>query len=379
MQNFAPAGLDAWQDAHTGPGGRGLLRRAALRRAALAPAAAAVLLAALAVGRHALLDRRLLGGRRLRLLVRHLLRPHRAGQPEPGPEERPVHSGAALGHALARAERHLALGVVLEAARQLRVAGVLGQLLELLLVLGGEVDVEVAHPGQLHAVGDELAVGRIDGGLLDLRRVRHQAQDGPSVADDLRGDVSPQHFQQLVADPAGDPLVVGDVDRGGQVGHQPHRVAHAQRIVAEHPKRHDQPGPRVLHVIDPAAELEAGVLAGADEVQLRAVRVPAGDGVDDRAETRELVRVDLVPAGAEGLHDLAGVDEHRHLVRVDDRARETADGDVRPFEDDLTFAVIRYGDELPPEQCHAQNHTGSLDYGIRRCQRSFTAIFRAWK
>src|SRR5262249_5868465 len=74
------------------------------------------------------------------------------------------------------------------------------------------------------------------------------------------------------------------------------------------------------------------VLAGADEVQLGPVRVPAGDGVDDRAETRELVRVDLVPARAQGLHDLPGVDEQRHLVRVDDRARVAADGDVRQFE-----------------------------------------------
>ena len=128
-----------------------------------------------------------------------------------------------------------------------------------------------------------------------------------------------------------------------------------------------------------AAELEAGVLAGADEVQLGPVGVPAGDGVDDRAESWQLVGVDLVPAGAQGLHDLAGVDEHRHLVRVDDRARVATDGDVRPFEDDLTFSVIRYGDELPPEQCHAQNHTGSLDWGIGRCQRSLAAIFPAWK
>ena len=98
-----------------------------------------------------------------------------------------------------------------------------------------------------------------------------------------------------------------------------------------------------------------------------------------RAETRELVRVDLVPARAEGLHDLPRVDEQRHLVRVDDRAGEAADGEVRPFEDDLTFAVIRYGDEFPPEQCHALNHTGSLDWGMRRYQRSLPAIFPAWK
>ena len=166
--------------------------------------------------------------------------------------------------------------------------------------------------------------------------------------------MGPQHLEQLVAHPAGDPLVVGDVDRGGHVGYQPHRIGYPHRVVAEHPQRHDQPGPRVLHVVDPAAELEAGVLAGADEVQLGAVRVPAGDGVDDRTEAGKLVRVDLVPARAHGLHDLAGVDEQRHLIRVDDRAREAADGDVRPLEDDLTFAVVRYGDEFPPEQCHGR-------------------------
>src|SRR5207248_697266 len=103
-----------------------------------------------------------------------------------------------------------------------------------------------------------------------------------------------------------------------------------------------------------AAELEAGVLAGADEVQLGAVRVAARDRVDDGTEPGELVRVDLVPTRAERLHDLARVDEHRHLVRVDDRAREAADGDVRPFVYDLTFAVVRYGDEFPPEQCHGR-------------------------
>src|SRR6266576_1250913 len=146
--------------------GRGLLgRRSALRLAAvLGPAGTA-----LTVG-DTVLGRGLLGGLGLgRLLGLHLLRAERAGQPESGTEERSVGRAAALGHALARAERHLAGRVVLEAAGQLGVAGVLGQLLKLLLVLGGEVDVEVAHPGQLHAVGDELAVGGVDGGLLDLR------------------------------------------------------------------------------------------------------------------------------------------------------------------------------------------------------------------
>ena len=365
MQNFAPTGFAAWQDAHTAPaaacgaaeaggawGGWRSLRRAALRRGTLA----ALRRAALTV-RHSVLGRGPLRSLLLSLLLLHglrLLGPERAGQAEPGAEERALGTGAALGQALPGTQRHLARGVVLEAAGQLRVAGVLGQLLELLFVLGGEVDVEVAHPGQLDAVGGELAVAGVDGVLLDLRRVRHQAEDRPPVADDLGGDVGPQHLQQLVADPPGDPLVVGDVDRGGQVRHQPHRVGDAQRVVSEHPKRHDQPGPRVLHVIDSPAELEPRVLAGADEVQLGPVGVPATDDVDDRPEPRQLVGVDLVSAWPQGLHDLARVDEHRHLVRVDDRTRVATNGDVRPFEDDLTFAVIRYGDELPPEQCHGR-------------------------
>src|SRR5579872_5096063 len=199
--------------------GRGSLRRATLRLARLTGLPRLTRLsrlprlARLAV-RDAVLLRRLLRGLRLlRLHGLRLLGPERAGQAEPGAEERTLGAGAALGQALPRAERHLARGVVLEPAGQLGVAGVLGQLLELLLVLGGEVDVEVAQPGQLDAVGGELAVSGVDGVLLDLRRVRHQAQDRPSVADDLGGDVGPQHLEQLVADPAGDPLVVGDVDR----------------------------------------------------------------------------------------------------------------------------------------------------------------------
>src|SRR5262249_20595942 len=112
------------------------------------------------LGLDTVLGRGLLRGLGLgRLLGLCLLGAERAGQSESGPEERPVGGAAALGHALARAERHLAGRVLLEAAGQLRVGGVLGQLLELLLVLGGQVDVEVAHPGQLHSVGDELPVG----------------------------------------------------------------------------------------------------------------------------------------------------------------------------------------------------------------------------
>ena len=221
--------------------------------------------------------------------------PNAPAHAEPGGQERALGAGAALGHALPGAERHLSRRVLLESARELGIAGVLGELLELLLVLGQQVDVEVAHPGQLDAVGGQLPVSGLDGGLLDVRRVRHQPENRPAVPDDLRGDVSPEHLEQLIAHPGGDPLVVGHVDGGGHVGDQPDRVDHPQRVVAEDAQGHDQPAARVLHVVDPPAEPETGVLAGADEVQLGAVGVAAGDAVDDRAEARQLVRVDLVP------------------------------------------------------------------------------------
>src|ERR1019366_3583541 len=92
----------------SGDGGRrrGLLGLPPWRR----PAGRYLLLATLAVRRHPLLGRGLLSGLLLGELV-GLLHPHPAGHPEAGPEERAVDAGAALGHALARAEGHLALGV----------------------------------------------------------------------------------------------------------------------------------------------------------------------------------------------------------------------------------------------------------------------------
>ena len=280
-----------------------------------------------------------------------------AAESEARGQERALGGAAALGHALPGAERHLACRVLTEAARQLGVRGVLGQLLQLGRVLGRQVDVEVAHPADRDPVGLELPVAGRDGGLLDLRRVHRQAEDRPPVGDDLRGDVGAEHLEHLVAHPAGDPLVVGHVDGGGQVGDQPRRVDDAQRVVAEDSQRHDQTGPRVLDVVHPSAELEAGVLAGADEVELRPVGVAAGREVDDRAEAGDLVGVNGVTAGTHGCRDLAGVDEHRHFIGVDDRVREAADRYIGPLENDLTLTVIRYRDKFPRKQCHARNDT----------------------
>ena len=325
MQNFAPPGFAVEQLPHAGP-------------AAAAGAAAG--------------SRSRRGWRRRRRGLLSAKPGQPAAKPEPGREEGALGRAAALGHALSGAERHLAGRVLPEPAGELRVRGVLRELLELGRVFRRQVDVEVAHPGQRDPVGLELAVGRGDRGLLDLRGVHGQAEDRPALGDDLGGDVGAQHLEQLVAHPPGDPLVVGHVNRRGQVGDQLRRVHDAQRVVPEDPQRHDQPAARVLHVVDPAAEPEPGVLAGAAEVQLGPVRVPAGREVDDRAEARQLIGVDLVPPRPHCLHDLAGIDEHRYFVSVHDRVREAADCDVRPLEDDLALAIVRYRDKFPREQCH---------------------------
>src|SRR5581483_6831908 len=98
--------------------------------------------------------------RRCRLAAQHV------SHAEAGGEERRLGAGAALRHALTGAQRHLARGVPLEPAGQLRVRRVLRELLELGLVLWLEVDVEVTHPGQLDPVRVELPVAGLDGGLL---------------------------------------------------------------------------------------------------------------------------------------------------------------------------------------------------------------------
>jgi hypothetical protein len=305
----------------------------------------------------------------VRLLLVLLLAGRETAHAQPGGQERAADGLAALGHALPGAQRHLPGRVLVEPAGQPRVAGVLGQRLELRRVLRREVDVEVAHPGQRHAVGGQLRVGRADHRALDLRRVRRQAQDRPAVADDLVGDVGAHHLQQLVAHPAGDPLVVGHVHGGHQVQDQRDRVGHPHRVVAEHPQRDDQAALGVLHVVDPAAEGDAGVLPGADEVQLRPVGVAAAERVDERAEAGQLLGVDLVPARTHRLHDLPGVDEQRHLVGVHDRPGEPPDADIRPLEDQLVLPVVGDRDELAREECH-RGRTSSSTGVVRNDTRA---------
>ena len=150
-------------------------------------------------------------------------------------------------------------------------------------------------------------------------------------------------------------VVVRDVDGAEQVGDQRDRVDDPQRVVAEHAQRDDQAGLRILHVVDAAAEGRPGVLAGADEVELGPVGPAGGGGVDEDAEAADLVGVDLVPARAHGRDDLAGVDEERHLVGVDDRLAGSPDADVGPLVDDLVLLVVGNRDEFASEQRHGRS------------------------
>src|SRR5579862_8464437 len=108
---------------------------------------------------------------------------------EPRREECALGRAAAFGHALARSDRRLACGVRVEAAGQARVGGVLGQGLELGLVLLREVDVEVAHAGDEQPVRVDELVPAVDHGLFDLGGVRREPEDRPPVAHDLARDL----------------------------------------------------------------------------------------------------------------------------------------------------------------------------------------------
>ncbi len=272
-----------------------------------------------------------------------------AANPEPGGEKGAAHAGAALGHPLAGTEGRLAGGVLLEAAGQAGVGSVLGEGLQLGFVLLRQVDVEVAHADDGHAVTGQLLIALRHHLLLDVGRIGRQPEDGPAVADDLQGHMGAHHLEQLIAHPPGDGVVVGDVHRAHQVGDQGHGILDLHGVVAEHPQGDDHPGLRILHVVDAAAKHVARVLTGPDEVQLGFVGVPAGRPVDDRAQSRNLVGVDLMASRAHGGDHLTGIDEHGQLVGVDDGAGVFPDVVIRPLEDDLVLAVVRYRNKFTTE------------------------------
>ena len=119
------------------------------------------------------------------------------------------------------------------------------------------------------------------------------------------------------------------------------------RVVAEHPQRDDQPGLRVLHVVDAAAEGLAGVLAGADEVQLGAVGVAVGRPVDDDAEEQGSRRRRSCAGPGRGCRATWPLLMNTAISSASTIARVTlADVDVGPLVDDLVLPVVRHRDEL---------------------------------
>ena len=74
--------------------------------------------------------------------------------------------------------------------------------------------------------------------------------------------------------------------------------------------------------------------------------------VDEDAEERQLVGVDLVLAGRYGPDDLPLVEEEGHLVHVDDGPAVAAEVVVGPLEDELSLGVVGDSDELTAEQTH---------------------------
>ena len=119
------------------------------------------------------------------LLLRSRSATKLAPEAEPRSQEDPRVAAAALGHACSSTEGHFACRVLVETAGEAAVSGVLGQGLELRLVLLGEVDVEIAHPHEGYAVSDQLVVAGLDDRLFNVGRVGGQAQDRPAIADDL--------------------------------------------------------------------------------------------------------------------------------------------------------------------------------------------------
>ena len=150
MQNLAPAGFGVAHDAHAGPAA------GAGAGAALAVPAAPALL----------------------LLLLHGAG-HHPRQREAGREERALGRPAALGHALAGAERHLAGRVLLEAAGQLGVRGVLGELLELACVLSARlmsklpIRVTASPYASSCPFAEVIAACSISGECTDRPRIGH--------------------------------------------------------------------------------------------------------------------------------------------------------------------------------------------------------------
>ena len=116
----------------------------------------------------------------------------------------------------------------------------------------------------------------------------------------------PDGRQHLVLHPLDHLAVVVDHPAGAdQLGQQHGGVGHPEGQVAEDPEGHHQPGLQVRHVVDRAAEIDVGDVAGGDEVQLGVVVGVAGEPVDQPAEGQRGPLAQWVPARPQGADHLA--------------------------------------------------------------------------
>ena len=185
-------------------------------------------------------------------------------------------------------------------------------------------------------------------------------QDRPARGADVPDHVLAEHLEQLVAQPVGD-LVIGPHVLGAhKVDDQRLRVADAQGVVAEDAQPDGEVGLGVDHVVDQAAEGQAGKLAGGDEVELALEVVAARLGVDQAAQEGDLAGAKGRNAGRDRAHHLAVAEEDRRLVLLDRQLRQVPDVGVRPLVDELVFVLVGQGDELAFNVAVEEVHFGGV-------------------
>src|SRR5919204_1508568 len=120
----------------------------------------------------------------------HLAR-HQTAHAQTNTEERGIRAALAwsLGKSLAGADHGLAGRILLEPTRQLGVLDVLEEALEFVFILRLEGDGEVSKADDLQAVAVDVPLHLGDRLGFDLVGVGRDAEQGPAVADDMRGDV----------------------------------------------------------------------------------------------------------------------------------------------------------------------------------------------
>src|SRR5450631_3181636 len=154
------------------------------------------------------------GGRRLRCAGKRA--ENASTESERGDAESLTSAALTVGHALTGAEQRFALRVGAEGAGQSGVGGVTSQRAELLGVLVGQADGDVAEPGHPDSVGRERLVRGQNGACLDVGSAGGQAENRPLIVDDVPDDHCADRLEHLIGGPCDDGRWVGKIDGAGQ-------------------------------------------------------------------------------------------------------------------------------------------------------------------